>query len=55
MTTIVIAHRLRTIQNADIILFLNNDGEIVEQGTHTVLLNNLGPYYEMVQNSKIGV
>lgn len=32
-TTFIVAHRLSTIQNADLILVMNN-GNIIEQGTH---------------------
>ena len=42
-TTIVIAHRLSTIMDADKILVIN-DGQIVEQGTHTELLAMNGAY-----------
>jgi subfamily B ATP-binding cassette protein MsbA len=45
-TTFVIAHRLTTVQNADIILTLE-DGEIVEKGTHTELLNLKGLYHHL--------
>ena len=38
-TSLVIAHRLSTIRNADAILVLQ-DGELVEQGTHSELMNN---------------
>src|SRR5690606_16913872 len=43
-TTIIIAHRLNTIQNADQILVLDN-GQLIEQGTHQSLLQQKGFYY----------
>lgn len=45
-TIIAIAHRLSTIMNADLILVIN-DGEIVERGTHTELMEKKGVYYNM--------
>ncbi len=45
-TCFVIAHRLSTIQNADEILVVNH-GEIVEQGTHTQLMENKGFYHQL--------
>ena len=42
-TVIVIAHRLSTVQNADKIVVVN-DGQIVESGTHEVLLAKDGAY-----------
>ena len=45
-TSLVIAHRLSTIQNADEIVVIN-EGEIVEQGTHEVLLKNKSHYHKL--------
>jgi subfamily B ATP-binding cassette protein MsbA len=45
-TTFVIAHRLSTIRRADQILVIE-DGQIVEQGTHDVLILKKGRYYQL--------
>jgi ATP-binding cassette subfamily B multidrug efflux pump len=45
-TSFVIAHRLSTIRNADRV-YVIQDGEIVEQGTHTELLAAKGVYYTL--------
>ena len=45
-TSIMIAHRLSTVRNADVILVVK-DGKIVEQGTHTELLKSKGYYFEL--------
>ena len=42
-TSIVIAHRLATIQNADIIILLE-DGKLIEEGSHQDLLSKNGKY-----------
>jgi ATP-binding cassette subfamily B protein len=47
-TSIVIAHRLSTVREADQILVLN-DGGIVEQGSHESLLNSKGLYADLYQ------
>ena len=46
-TTIVIAHRLSTVKNADKIVVLS-DGAVVEEGTHDVLMGNKGMYSTLV-------
>ena len=45
-TSLMIAHRLSTVRNADLILVVK-DGRIVEQGTHTELLAKTGYYHEL--------
>jgi ATP-binding cassette subfamily B protein len=47
-TTLVVAHRLSTIKNADEIAVVS-DGRIVEQGTHEELMKRQGQYYELYQ------
>ncbi|KAG6431507.1 hypothetical protein SASPL_109586 [Salvia splendens] len=47
-TTVVVAHRLSTIKNADQISVLQ-DGKIIEQGTHSSLVENKdGAYYKLI-------
>uniref|UniRef100_A0A8C8RR84 ATP-binding cassette sub-family B member 5 n=1 Tax=Pelusios castaneus TaxID=367368 RepID=A0A8C8RR84_9SAUR len=46
-TCIVIAHRLSTVQNADVIVVINN-GKIIEQGTHNQLMAKREAYFNLV-------
>lgn len=48
-TVIAVAHRLATIQKADII-FVIGSGKVLEQGNHQDLLKKRGVYYEMVKS-----
>lgn len=45
-TTFIVAHRLSTIKNADLILVMNN-GSVIEKGTHSQLLSRRGFYYRL--------
>lgn len=51
-TCFIVAHRLSTIENANVILVMNK-GKIVEQGAHKDLLKKRGFYYELF-NSQFG-
>lgn len=50
-TTIIIAHRLTTIENADRIIVLDK-GKIVEMGKHTALLESKGTYWRLYQTHR---
>lgn len=46
-TTIIIAHRLSTVRNADLIAAFE-DGVITEQGSHNELMKKQGVYFKLV-------
>lgn len=50
-TTIMVAHRLSTIKNCDLI-FVFNKGHLVEQGTHNQLLRKNGFYKKIMECTK---
>jgi len=47
-TSIIIAHRISTIKNADNILVMDN-GQIIEQGNHEYLMQQKGTYFELYE------
>lgn len=51
-TSLVIAHRLSTIQHADLILVIK-DGEIIEQGTHSELIDEEGFYFKLIDMQSV--
>lgn len=52
-TVLIVAHRLSTIQNADIIAVVAN-GTIAEVGTHQTLMNQRGHYYRLIRQQQFG-
>ncbi|KAH8815279.1 P-loop containing nucleoside triphosphate hydrolase protein [Xylogone sp. PMI_703] len=51
-TMVVVAHRLATIQNADVI-FVFGEGKVLEKGDHASLLRKRGVYYQMCQSQAL--
>ena len=51
-TTILIAHRISTIEGMDKILFLD-EGRLIDAGTHAELLERCGEYRKMVELQKL--
>ncbi|WP_040509249.1 ABC transporter ATP-binding protein [Gluconobacter morbifer] len=51
-TTVIVAHRLSTVQAADVIVVMN-DGRAVECGTHVELLRKNGLYARLVRNQSL--
>ena len=52
-TSLVIAHRLHTIEKADLIIVMEA-GRSIEQGSHRQLMENRGAYYQLQQASRTG-
>ncbi|KAH6888683.1 P-loop containing nucleoside triphosphate hydrolase protein [Thelonectria olida] len=51
-TMLVVAHRLATVQNADVI-FVLGEGQLLEQGNHAELLKKKGVYWHMCQSQAL--
>jgi ATP-binding cassette, subfamily B, multidrug efflux pump len=51
-TTLLISHRISTVRDADMIVYLRG-GRLIELGTHTELLARRGAYYELYQRQQL--
>jgi ATP-binding cassette subfamily B protein len=51
-TTLLISHRISTVRDADLIVYLSG-GKIIEQGTHGELLARRGAYFELCQRQSL--
>lgn len=49
-TVLLVAHKLKTVENADHIIFIEN-GEVVEEGTHLELISRRGHYYQLTHTA----
>ncbi|KAL6361985.1 hypothetical protein LRP88_05468 [Fusarium phalaenopsidis] len=52
-TMIAVAHRLATVQNADVIYVFGEGGHVLEKGSHGQLLKKRGVYYQMCQSQAL--
>jgi len=51
-TTLLISHRISTVREADMVVYLRC-GEVIEQGSHEELLARRGPYYQLFQRQRL--
>jgi ATP-binding cassette subfamily B protein len=51
-TTLLISHRISTVRDADLIVYLS-DGAVIEQGSHDQLLARHGAYYELYRRQSL--
>lgn len=51
-TCITIAHRLSSIQNADVIVYVEN-GKVRESGSHSQLMQRRGRYYQLIKKQDL--
>ena len=53
-TVFFVTHRLQTIKDADLILYMEN-GNILEKGNHVQLIKNRGAYFALNSQSELNV
>uniref|UniRef100_A0A914NZU7 ABC transporter domain-containing protein n=1 Tax=Panagrolaimus davidi TaxID=227884 RepID=A0A914NZU7_9BILA len=51
-TCITIAHRLSSIQNSDVILYIEN-GKVEESGSHNEMIAKKGKYYQLIKKQDL--
>jgi len=51
-TTLLISHRISTVKDADLIIYMRQ-GKIIERGTHAELLSRRGAYYSLYQRQQL--
>ncbi|CAF1446922.1 unnamed protein product [Didymodactylos carnosus] len=54
-TSIIIAHRVSTIQNCDLICVMHPLGRIIESGPHQDLMNKRGAYYDLTVGNHMDI
>ena len=52
-TSFIVAHRLSTIESADVILVMK-EGNVIEQGNHEYLMGKRGFYYDLYNSQYAG-
>jgi ATP-binding cassette subfamily B protein len=51
-TTLLISHRISTVRDADVIVYLRG-GRIIEQGSHEKLMTRRGAYFSLYQRQSL--
>jgi ATP-binding cassette, subfamily B, bacterial MsbA len=54
-TTLIVAHKLSTVRNADKIVLLSEGGRVTEAGSHTELMARNGAYCELVSRASVSM